>query len=182
MIAFSGWIRQAWMAETFRATWPAFVLSRPWFSRWATWRLSTSGLIPLRLARRGEPAAPHARTLGRRVVFADCAGRVSAAFNPRRRSQIAFFPALPLLTRAALLLDLTWMPAAVVIVTAAFFWGLTYVYRLGARDAHRRPGRASILLLLCFIRSPSPTVRSSRNRCSCLPLRVPSITSAGPSW
>ena len=144
-----GWVERVWTAEPFRATWPAFILSRllvlsvgyiavitvgfnpspPWrdegnlildmHARWdAGWYL--------RIAREGYPSH----------------------FNPERASQIAFFPALPLLMRGVShLLEVSRLAAGVLIVASAFFWGLTYVYRLAREVMTADQARTAILFL-----------------------------------
>ena len=147
-----GWIRQARTAETFRATWPAFVLSRALVLAVGAVAILSVGFNP----------SPPWRDEG--LLLLDMHARWDAGwysrivregyppvFNPLRPSQIAFFPALPLLVRgASFLLAIHWLPAAVIIVTSAFFWGLTYVYRLAREVLTADQAQTAILFLVFY--------------------------------
>lgn len=146
------WIQQVRRAETFRATWPAFVLSRLLVLAVGYVAIVTVGFNP----------APPWRDEGNLLL--DMHARWDAGwysrivregypptFNPARPSQIAFFPALPLLVRGgSVLMDFTWLLAAVIIVTSAFFWALTYVYRLGREVLAADQARTALLLLVFY--------------------------------
>ncbi len=146
------WVRCAWAAETFRATWPAFVLSRLvvlsvgyvavltiGFDPSPPWRDEGNLMLDLharwdagwyfRIAREGYPSH----------------------FNAERANPIAFFPALPIMMRGVShLLAIGLLPAAVLIITSAFFWALTYVYRLAREVMTADEARAGILFLTFY--------------------------------
>lgn len=72
-------------------------------------------------------------------------------FTPTAHSSIAFFPGLPLLMRAvAVLLDINLWVAGIIVVTIAFFWGLTYLYRLGREDLTADQARAALMFLAFY--------------------------------
>lgn len=147
-----GWARAVLAGGALRAVFPAFALSRSLvlltgavavltigFSQAPAWRDEGNLLLDvharwdagwyLRIARGGYPAE----------------------FNPARASPLAFFPGLPLLMRGtAILLDVTVLTAAVVLVTVAFLWALTYVYRLARETMTEDQARAAILLLAFY--------------------------------
>lgn len=145
-------IRSAWNSEALRAAWPPFVTSRlivlitgyvavftigfederPWralnndwldlYARWdAGWYFQ--------IASRGYPTH----------------------FNPERMSEVAFFPALPLVMRGgALLLDINYWAAGILAVVVAFLWGLTYLYRLARLDLPADQARAALMFLAFY--------------------------------
>lgn len=72
-------------------------------------------------------------------------------FDPAQRNSIAFFPGLPLLMRATgTLLDVNLWAAGVIVITAAFLWALTYVYRLARLDLGVDEAKASLLFLAFY--------------------------------
>ncbi|HEY0873501.1 MAG TPA: mannosyltransferase family protein [Vicinamibacterales bacterium] len=72
-------------------------------------------------------------------------------FDPVQESEVAFFPALPLLMRAGrVVLDVNLWLAGIIIVTLAFVWGLTYVYRLARLDVPPAEARASVMFLAFY--------------------------------
>lgn len=74
-----------------------------------------------------------------------------ATFNPERTSAIAFFPGLPLLVRTAgTLIDINLWTAGIVVITLAFLWALTYVYRLARLDISAEEAKASVVFLAFY--------------------------------
>ena len=72
-------------------------------------------------------------------------------FSPAERSSIAFFPGLPLLMRVfGKLLDVNLWVAGAIVITVAFLWALTYVYRLARLDLGADEAKASVLLLAFY--------------------------------
>lgn len=146
------WVRRAWAAETFRATWPAFVASRLLVLSVGYVAVVTVGFNP----------PPPWRDEGNLLLniharwdagwyFRIAGEGYPSHFNPELANQIAFFPALPLLMRGVShLLEIGRLPAAVLIVTSAFFWGLTYVYRLAREVMTADEARTAILFLTFY--------------------------------
>lgn len=147
-----GWIRTAVTTETFRATWPAFVLSRVLVLAVGYVAVATVGFNPpppwrddgnLLLDMHARWDAGYYMAIAREGY--------PSAFNPSRASRIAFFPALPLLIRGvSVLLEISRMLGAVLVVSSAFFWGLTYVYRLAREVLTADQARTSVLLLVFY--------------------------------
>lgn len=73
-------------------------------------------------------------------------------FNPERMNAIAFFPGLPLAMRiTGVLLDIDLWIAGIIVVTIAFFFALTYVYRLALDEGlPDEQARASVMLLAFY--------------------------------
>lgn len=149
-----GWLRAVWMWEPLRAAWPPYI-----FSRVAVLAVGYAAIATIGDSHRRSP-------LGVDNDFLNLFARFDAGwyfgiasdgytarpdFDPTRQSEIAFFPGLPLLMRlAAVLLDVNLWIAGTVVVTVAFLWALTYVYRLARLDLEPADARAALAFLAFY--------------------------------
>jgi hypothetical protein len=145
------WTAVRWIPG--RAVWPAYVVSRLMVLGAAYAAVNTVGFSD------GRPF----RALQNDVLdlfarwdagwyFGIASNGYESHFNPERMNAIAFFPGLPLAMRIiGVVLDVDLWAAGIIVVTIAFFLGLTYVYRLaldeGLPDAQ---ARASVMFLAFY--------------------------------
>lgn len=75
----------------------------------------------------------------------------ASTLDPDRPSSIAFFPAFPLVTRAVAVVTRTSDPlAAFLVVVVAFFWALTYLYRLARMDLSADAAQAALMFAVFY--------------------------------
>ncbi len=149
-----GWLG-AWVTpEAFRAAWPPFLASRLLviavayvavaaigFNQPRPWRALRSDVLDL--FARFDAGWYHTIASGGYSSDSD--------FSPERHNSIAFFPGLPMLMRylgAWLHLD-RWV-AGIIVITVAFFWALTYLYRLAREDLPPDRARAALMFLVFY--------------------------------
>jgi hypothetical protein len=149
-----GWVLAGIGVEAFRAAWPPALLSR----------ILALGAGFLAIERIGVQAPPPFRALDN--TFLDLYARFDAGwyfsiaangyrpdrnFIPTKASAIAFFPGLPLLMRLVkTLLNVNLWIAGMLIVSVAFVWGLTYVYRLAREFMPVEQARAALMFLAFY--------------------------------
>ena len=145
-------LRPVLSSEALRAAWGPFVVSRTVVLVTAYLAVVTFGFAD------GRPWRAHDND------WIDLFGRWDAGwyhtiasdgypdgFNPQRTSAIAFFPALPLLMRGvSVALDVDLWIAGVLLVTVAFLWALTYLYRFALAEMSPEHARATVLLLAFY--------------------------------
>ena len=148
------WFRPAWQWEPLRAAWPPYVVSRclALIAGYVSVVNMDPSLRPPTRALNNEVLNLYARFDA--FWYTAIASRgydVGLPFDPMRQSEIAFFPGLPLLMRgASVILDVDLWTAGIVIVTVAFLWALTYVYRLARLDLEPAEARASLACLAFY--------------------------------
>ena len=149
----AGWIRALTSGAPLRAAWPAF-----WLSRGLVLVVGFVAVTAIGFEQ------PRTRAVANDVVdlyvrfdaawyfrIASVGYEDAGSFDPAVQNTIAFFPGLPLLMRAvAAVLDVNLWTAGVIIVIAAFLWGLTYLYRLARLDLPDDEARASLMLLALY--------------------------------
>ena len=150
----AGWCRSAWTWEPLRAAWPPYIVSRLMVlavGYVAVVTLDESLRRPAVLAQ-NELLNLFARfDAGWYFGIASEGYTPRPRFDPTRQSEIAFFPGLPILMRATgVLLDFNFWVAGIVVVTVAFLWALTYVYRLACLDLDPTQARAALAFLAFY--------------------------------
>lgn len=144
-----GWLRAVWRAEPVAAVFPAFLVSRLVVLAVGYTAVATIGHPnPQRWPAHDSVVLDMYGMWDAGWYFRIATEGYAGSFNPARQSPIAFFPGLPLLMRAAVaLLDINYRTAAAVVVTIAFFWALTYVYRLARETLTADQSRAAVIFL-----------------------------------
>jgi hypothetical protein len=148
-----GWIRTLTSQPALRAAWPAFALSRGLVLIAAYVAVVSIGFRqPHTISSVNEFVDLYARFDGGWYFgIADDGYEDAGSFDPSVQNSIAFFPALPLLMRAAaVILDVNLWTGGVVVVTVAFLLGLVYLYRLARLDLPDEEARASLMLLALY--------------------------------
>lgn len=150
----TGWGRTLLKAESFRAAWPPFVVSRLMVTAVAYFAVATVGFEPPRPWRAldNDVLDLFARwDAGWYHTIASIGYQPAPQFDPDEQSALAFFPGLPMLIRTTgLWLSLNRWHAGILVVVIAFLWGLTYVYRLAREDLPADQARASLLFLTFY--------------------------------
>jgi hypothetical protein len=149
-----GWIRSWFANESWRAAWPPFVASRLVVTVVAYAAVAIIGFNPGRpwRALENDVLDLYARwDTGWYFGIASVGYHANSSFDPTKTDAIAFFPGLPMLMRlVAFCLNVNRIGAGIIIVVVAFFWGLTYVYRLAREDMPAENARAALLFLAFY--------------------------------